>query len=650
MSELNKNFGEDNEDHLTKQSDYPEWWRRLVKEKKEEWVQAGEPLAVEPLLLKRFMDNLGKHVKRDTATKNIVFFTGLSAYTKNPINLFIRGESSIGKTYNAVETLRYFPSEDVLMLGGLSPTAIVHDFGTLVDEKGVEINFSEKPTRESVREEIRQGLGKDERPPSKEEIEKQCREEKERWRERLRKSKYIVDLYRKILVFLEAPHRRTYFMLRPILSHDREEISFKFTNKTSEGQLRTSHVVIKGWPATIFLSSEEEYIKDLATRSFTVTPEAEPKKYRDGIRLIGEKKALPWKFKNGKEFMVLQGYIKWFSATASEFDVAIPYARELSEYYPVHAARSMRDYDHFTALIEVSALFHCYQRPILEIGDHKVILATMQDFQYILRTFSYLEETTVTGLPKHILDCFHKVIEPLFKERGPFNYEHLTERYNEVFVEKKSTSTLRKHVELLGEVGWVDTEPDPEDKRKKLIRIIKKAENTIYSAIRIFSDVFTLNSFKKWLDDAKKICAHETILLGENLLHFSNNPSNIETIHKDHYIGKIEKKTPNNFSDCAHIQKGSTELEQTVKTEKNGEKVAFAQSLTFPTKSPTAQEAIEYAFSMMTKRLPDNTTGDMFLHDLQFKGLDQEEAEKLLNRLFDEGILAYDNEGWLVKI
>jgi len=62
------------------------------------------------------------------------------------------------------------------------------------------------------------------------------------------------------------------------------------------------------------------------------------------------------------------------------------------------------------------------------------------------------------------------------------------------------------------------------------------------------------------------------------------------------------------------------------------------------------QEAVEYAYSQMVKRLPDNTTGDMFLHDLKFKGLDKEEAENLLNKLTEEGPLGYDKEGWLVKI
>jgi len=63
----------------------------------------------------------------------------------------------------------------------------------------------------------------------------------------------------------------------------------------------------------------------------------------------------------------------------------------------------------------------------------------------------------------------------------------------------------------------------------------------------------------------------------------------------------------------------------------------------------TAQEAIEYALGMMAKRLPNKSTGDIFIHDLQFKGLSEQEAKKLLDNLTDEGPLGYDNEGWLVK-
>jgi len=49
----------------------------------------------------------------------------------------------------------------------------------------------------------------------------------------------------------------------------------------------------------------------------------------------------------------------------------------------------------------------------------------------------------------------------------------------------------------------------------------------------------------------------------------------------------------------------------------------------------------------MAKRLPNKSTEDNFLHDLQFKGLSREEAEQVREREFEKGNLAYDPDGWL---
>jgi len=88
--------------------------------------------------------------------------------------------------------------------------------------------------------------------------------------------------------------------------------------------------------------------------------------------------------------------------------------------------------------------------------------------------------------------------------------------------------------------------------------------------------------------------------------------------------------------------------------EKNVEKSLDAPQqlgkLSYTVTNPSVQEAVEYALAMMDKRKPDKTTGDIFIHDLQHKDLSKEEAEKQLEKLLDEGILAYDPDGWLVKI
>ena len=84
--------------------------------------------------LEDIINDLSKVVKRDEVLKRITFLSIMSAWAEHPINLFLRGPSSTGKTYNVTQAVKYLPADKVLLLGGLSPTALVHDFGTLVDE------------------------------------------------------------------------------------------------------------------------------------------------------------------------------------------------------------------------------------------------------------------------------------------------------------------------------------------------------------------------------------------------------------------------------------------------------------------------------------------------------------------------------------
>lgn len=478
---------------------YPVWWEKLVEERKAEGFKAGDLVAIEPQLFRRFMNHLSRFVVHDVSTKTLVFFTALSAYTKDPINLFLRGESSIGKSYNVTQTLKYFPDEDVLMLGGLSPTAIVHDYGVLVDRNGDLIDFSEKPSKRKPKR------GKKE---SGEEYLRRVEEWEEahkRWNEKIQNARYIIELSNKILVFLEAPPLETYNRLRPILSHDKEEISYKFTDKVG-GQLRTMHVVVKGWPATIFLTTAEEYIEDLATRSFTITPETHEAKIGDAVRLQGKQDALPWQYKmEDPEWMLLRGYIVFLRNHIPDFGVVNPFARELAEAYPAVLPRAMRDFKHIRALIKTCALFHTFQRPVLFVDEEKYVMCTLKDLAFVLSILLEIEETTVTGLSKQVLECFHKVMKPLYENYGAFNYERLTRNYNEVFPKKRSSSTLRNYVQLLRKVGYVDTILDSTDARKRLIAIIKKNdENLRDSVLNKFSKSFSLESLKSWFEDVKK--------------------------------------------------------------------------------------------------------------------------------------------------
>ena len=98
-------------------------------------------------------------------------------------------------------------------------------------------------------------------------------------------------------MFLEAPEFETFRMLYLILSHDTERIEYRFTDKSAKGSLRTVKVIIEGFPATIFLTTDRKYMEELATRSFTVTPEAsKEKKIEEANKLTNLRASFPWQF------------------------------------------------------------------------------------------------------------------------------------------------------------------------------------------------------------------------------------------------------------------------------------------------------------------------------------------------------------------
>jgi len=196
--------------------------------------------------------------------------------------------------------------------------------------------------------------------------------------------------------------------------------------------------------------------------------------------------------------------------------------------------------------------------------EEYTVLTDMRDVKHIMEVWQHAEETTVTGLPGHILDFFHKVVEPL-GEKKLANYNELTNSYNAVSEEKRSSDTIGQWVKLLQQIGWADTEPDPLDKRRKLVRLIKKAENNGECRIQQLLDSFTLENFGKWLDEVEKITAHNALLLKEKFLA---EPSSQNVVYENHFCADI-------FLELSKKGEGSAE-------EKKGENSGIRHSPTIP--------------------------------------------------------------------
>jgi len=492
--------------------------------------KAGDLLAVDPRIYSKFLRHLSRTVRRDTTAKNMVFLTALSAYTPEPINLFLRGESSIGKSYNVVQALKYFPKEDAWLLGGLSPTALIHQHGLLVDKNGDLIIPFHKPDKDA------------------------SEEDKEAWIQKMRESRYLVELSGKILVFLEAPHFETFNMLRPILSHDAYEISYRFTDKTGKGQLQTQHVVIQGWPATIFCSTQEKYVQDLATRGFTITPEMTEKKYQAANILTARKSAFPWMFERDYDLMLLEGYISFLKNNLQKVKAIDPFAEKFAEAFPSRFPRSMRDFKHLVNLAKVYALFHFAQRPLVirrlsnggDEGENaetqqreveeRYVMVTGRDYDFIMALWSNIQETTETSAPGHIIRFYHDVVEGLSREKAEFGVEDLTDAWNSRFEDKRSSFTIRRWVDFLCQIGYLTSKTNPEDKRHKLYKAILRTGNICNSLLLPNANVFSLETLKEWQKEANKIFAHNALSLRENLT--SEKETAIEEVYAKHFLSE----------------------------------------------------------------------------------------------------------------
>jgi len=452
-------------------------------------------------LMQKILNCVKSYVKNDEPVVATVTYVYLSRWTREPLNLFLKGESTIGKSYVTKNVIKILGEDkDVWFLGGLSPTAFVHDYGVLKDESGYEINTMDAPSRRQI---------KIENPDAKpEEVSRLYREELKSWIEKLRNSYYEVDLEGKLLVFLEPPHIETFNKLRPILSHDTWRISYRFTDKTKTGQLRTSHVVIQGWPATIFCTSDEKYLHDLSTRSLTATPSLASEKIKAAATLSSDMSAYGEDLLGPEENEIseIQTLMDKVKVKAPK-TVLTPLCHELQGKIKYWGNRVMRDWPHFLTMVKMNALLNFQERSKVYVGDKPRLIANMEDYLTVLTFWQKIEETTITGVSGSTLNVFSRLIKPL----GPVtNYAQLAEKSRELYSEPLSSANLRKHVAALCSVGLVDTEPDPEDKRRKIIRVLGESRRLFEimwdSVVSQFQAVFTAEKLKAWQKQLKQLC------------------------------------------------------------------------------------------------------------------------------------------------
>ncbi len=385
-----------------------------------------------PLTSKDVSKLLDLTIKHDDINKIVTFLCALSAYSENDqFNISYNAPSSTGKSYIPTEIARLFPSEDVVEIAYCSPTAFFHDVGKADDEK---------------------------------------------------KGRIIVDLSRKILVFLDQPHNDLLARLRPLLSHDNKEINIKITDKNQKQGLRTKDIILKGFPSVIFSTAGLRIDEQEATRFFLLSPEVHQEKIRSSISETIHREMDGAEYQSTlthhKGRLELKQRIRAIKeAHINNIKIAPPLEAKIRSVFLSDNAtlkpRHQRDIKRFISLIKSFALLNLWWRD----QSNATITANEDDFDEAFSLWKNLSRSQELNLPPYVYNMYAEIILPAWKAKnknrksraGLLRAELLAKHY-EVYGRMLDANQLRQQIlPILETAGLISQERDPLNKRLKCI-------------------------------------------------------------------------------------------------------------------------------------------------------------------------------------
>ncbi len=425
--------GGDITDYLVKLNGNPE---DLFGKYAKEYPERVDTSQFKPLSPHDLVGILGLTIKQDEDNKLAAFLCELSAYTESSqFNISFNAPSSTGKSYIPTEIAHLFPEEDVVEIGYCSPTAFFHQVGEYDKE--------------------RKG--------------------------------YIIDLSRKILIFLDQPHTQLLERLRPLLSHDKKEIQLKITDKTQKFGLKTKSVFLKGFPSVIFCTAGLKIDEQEATRFLLLSPETNREKIREAIHEKIKKETDSQSYKSwlegNPERKLLKERIVAIKQTAIT-DIKIALAEKIEAMFfernKYLKPRHQRDIGRVISLVKSFALLNLWFRN----KEGSTIIANDEDITNAFDIWDRISESQELNLPPYIYNLFREVVLPAWFEKNNSKGDSLQSLTSEIGLTR--LDLIKKHVKVYGRTipdwqlrqdiipmletaGLVTQEPDPLDKRKMLL-------------------------------------------------------------------------------------------------------------------------------------------------------------------------------------
>jgi len=368
---------------------------------------------------------LSRTIKEDYINKITTFLSMLSMYTSDSqINITFNAPSSTGKSYIPIEIAKLFPEEDLIQLGYTSPTAFFHDQGTFNEEL----------------------------------------------------NQTVIDFHKKTIIFLDQPNASLLERLRPILSHDKEEILIKITDKNLKGGNKTKNVLIKGFPVTIFCTANTRTDEQEITRTILLSPEITQEKLKYGIENRIQYESNKRLYKNlldqdmeRNELMKRILAIKYSGIKNVVINNWENVFKNFIDSQTILKPHHQRDAMKMMQLISSLALLNLWNR---EKIDAETIEASSEDVDQAQKIWQQLSRAQDLEIPPYVIDFLCRVISLYTKnptaEEIIINRKDLIKKYKSVYEEIISPKDLvKKYLEPLVGAGILEETKSFSDGRVK---------------------------------------------------------------------------------------------------------------------------------------------------------------------------------------
>jgi hypothetical protein len=252
-----------------------------------------------------------------------------------------------------------------------------------------------------------------------------------------KRSNKLIDLTGLTIVFLDTPPVELFTAIMSLLSHDRNETEYNFTD-TNNG-IKTKTNVLRGFPAIIFTAaidySHYKRFPEIQRRFIVVNPKMTKEKYNNAVKHISIEKSLP-KFLYEKNVLsdaeknkareIIIGIQQDVSDICNGPDktnhnqIFNPFYRTISDCVPNTEASDMTAAGRFFDFISLSTLINSRRRPKIKFIKNKtdyliqiIPLAIFDDFKEAMSLMDYNN-----GVRSYVLEWYNEVFLKAYNNKS----------------------------------------------------------------------------------------------------------------------------------------------------------------------------------------------------------------------------------------